>query len=147
MLPRMKEINHPITATDISDFEQFTGTTFPQDYKDFLLATNGGRPFSTAFSIADGSESAVREFLGFDLPVPTSELADAYETYGGALPNGVIPIANDSFGNYICLDMRGGRERVAFWDKSHFWSTGVWREKDLMDVASSFRAFLKLLDS
>jgi hypothetical protein len=76
---------------------------------------------------------------------PTTELAYAYDLYAGGLPRGIVPIAGDGSGNYVCLDLRKGTDRVAFWDKRHFWGAGEWRESDLYHVASSFEEFLGFL--
>lgn len=147
MIPKMRSTRPPIDALGLKDFERHVGVNFPKSYVDFLLATNGGSPLKSAFPVRDGSTTNVQVFLGIGVPTPTSELDYAYETYGGGLPTGVVPIAGDDSGNYVCLDLRSGQQRIAFWEKSHFWSTGEWRERDLIDVADSFEAFLALLDT
>ena len=146
MISKMRSINPPINPNEVAAFERHVGITFPASYKEFLLATNGGRPWKSDFPIKDGSTSNIKVFLGIDVSTPTSELDYAYEQYGGALPRGVVPIASDDGGNYICLDLRSGHDKILFWEKSHFWSTGEWREKDLHDVAGSFVEFLDLLE-
>ena len=146
MNSKMRSINPPIESNEVAAFERHVGISFPASYKEFLLATNGGRPLKSDFPIMDGSTSNIHVFLGIGVSTPTSELDYAYEQYGGALPQGVVPIANDDCGNYVCLDVRSGHDRIFFWDKSHFWSTGEWREKDLHEVADSFEQFLDLLE-
>ncbi len=81
-------------------------------------------------------------FFGIGVREPTNELAYGYDLYAGGIPHEIVPIATDGMGNYVCLDLRKRAERVAFWDKRHYWGTGEWRESDLHDVASSFEEFL-----
>ncbi len=148
MYPSMKTRRPPTTIFAISSFEQQRNIVLPDAYKRFLVATNGGVPIVSLFPIKGREYSPfdnVQAFLGIGVPIPTSELAYAYDLYVGGFPFGIVPIANQDEGNYVCLDLRGGKEKVVFWDKRHFWSTGEWREQDLYDVAGSFDEFLTLL--
>jgi cell wall assembly regulator SMI1 len=148
MLPRITEGNPSITPAAIEAFERERGITLPASYKEFLLATNGGVPELSAFPIRGNPSEPigiVRSFLGIGVRVPTSELSYAYDLYAGGFPEGIVPIAGNGLGDYICLDLRDGKERVAFWDKRHFWGTGEWRESDLYHVADSFAEFLASL--
>jgi cell wall assembly regulator SMI1 len=136
------------SADAINAFESSHGIRLPADYRKFLLATNGGRPKLANFPV-DGFPHAetwdIAFFMSIGGGIPTQELAYALELYAGGLPDGVLPIAGDDGGNYICLDMRDGGEKVVFWEKSHFWSTGEWREQDLHRIAASLREFFASL--
>jgi cell wall assembly regulator SMI1 len=144
----MTRTNPPTTVAAIEAFERDRGLTLPPSYKDFLLATNGGVPAAPAFPV-DGMPDTrtwlIQVFSGIGVREPTSELSYGFDLYAGGIPEGIVPIAADGMGNYICLDLRKGRERVAFWDKRHFWGTGEWRESDLYHVANSFAEFLASL--
>jgi hypothetical protein len=84
----------------------------------------------------------MQSFAGIGVREPTDELAYSYDLYVGGFPRGIVPIAGNGGGDYTCLDLRNGKERVAFWDKRHFWGTGEWRERDFYHVADSFAEFL-----
>jgi hypothetical protein len=84
-------------------------------------------------------------FFGFKKKIDVDNLSSNYDLYVGGLPHGIVPIAGNGGGDYVCLDLRNNQERVAFWDKRHFWGTGEWRESDLYDIASSFEDFLSSL--
>lgn len=148
MFPRMTDTNPPTTLAAIESFERERALVLPQFYKEFLLATNGGAPDAPAFPIhrkSTSSTGVVQSFAGIGVREPTNELAYAYDLYVGGIPRGIVPIAGNGGGDYICLDLRNGKERVAFWDKRHFWGTGEWRERDLYHVADSFAEFLRSL--
>jgi len=149
MSPEMVRRNPPTSLSAIIEFECAHGLKLPASYKLFLLETNGGIPRNSNFTIVtrpSNPDENVQNFLGIGVPgIPTSELSYPIDLYHGGIPDGLLPIANQDFGSYICLDLRDGTDRVAFWDKSHFWSTGEWREVDLYHVADSFEAFLALL--
>ena len=149
MHPNMTSLNPPIAPSAIAAFERSRAITLPASYRAFLQATNGGVPKLSVFPVQGRPRAPldnVQSFLGIGVPgIPTDELAYAYDLYIGGFPFGIVPIANQDEGNYVCLDLRGGNEKVVFWDKSHFWSTGEWREKDLYAVADSFDEFLALL--
>lgn len=148
MYPQMKTRRRSTTISAIGLFERQRAIVLPEDYKRFLIETNGGIPVVSLFPVKGREYSPfdnVQAFLGIGVPIPTSELAYAYDLYAGGLPFGIVPIANQDEGNYVCLDLRGGKEKIVFWDKRHFWSTGEWREQDLYAVADSFDQFLTLL--
>lgn len=148
MFPEIENGNPPTTLAAIEDFERERGLTLPRLYKEFLLATNGGSPKNPAFPIQgmpDRKFETIQAFLGIGVRVPTSELAYAHDLYSGGIPQGIVPIAGNGGGDYMCLDLRNGKERIAFWDLRHFWGTGEWRESDFYHVANSFAEFLALL--
>lgn len=148
MFPKIVDGNPPTTLHAIEKFERDRGLSLPSLYKNFLLVTNGGVPETPAFPIegmALNPIGIIQVFLGIGVRWPTTELSYAYDLYAGGFPDGIVPIASNGTGDYVCLDLRNDRDRVAFWDKRHFWSTGEWREADLYHVANSFEEFLKSL--
>jgi cell wall assembly regulator SMI1 len=148
MLPKMRMTNPPTTRAAIEKFEADRGIALPSRYKEFLLATNGGTPELSAFPLQGHPRAQVwgaEVFCGIGVPEPTEELAYGYDLYAGGIPQGIVPIAEDGMANYVCLDLRKGTDRVAFWDHRHFWGTGEWRESDLYHVADSFEEFIASL--
>lgn len=57
------DANPPITSSDILDFEQSFSISLPEDYREFLLKVNGGRPEPSAYKEPD-----LEDFEGEDLP-------------------------------------------------------------------------------
>lgn len=90
------------------------GRPLPPSYRAFLAEQDGGRPIRNTFSFEQGDReqsSRVASFLGV-LPAPGGDLVETAEL-SGDLPEGMLPIAGDEFGNSICIDEDG---RVQFWD-------------------------------
>ena len=149
MFPEITEANPPTSPTAIGNFERSRSITLPKLYKEFLLATNGGRPKFSAFPIEGmplNPVGSIHFFFGIENSRwRVYDLAEAYDFFAGRIPHDIVPIASDDFGSHVCLDLRKGKDRVAFWDHRHFWGTGEWREGDLYPVADSFAEFLASL--
>ena len=148
MFPNVQSANPPASMAAIREFEHSRGLDLPSLYREFLLATTGGSPDTPLFPIegmALNPHGLIQVFFGIGAGLPTSDLAKVYDMYVGGFPQGIVPIACTDGDDFICLDLRNGHERVAFWDKRHFWGTGEWRESDLYHVADSFADFLASL--
>ncbi len=104
----------------IAEFEKQIGDALPQDYRDFLLEFNGGRPDKSGFDydLPDGRtwNSMVREFIGFDRSQYSD--FDYFDTmYFDRIPPGMFPIADDPGGNLVLMSLRPeSRENIFFWD-------------------------------
>ena len=89
------------TWQDVEDFERSYRVAFPSDYREFLAKYNGGETLDTEFHIKR-VEADVEHFFG---------IGDVkYSVHNEDLPEwlerGVFPIAEDSFGNYIVMDIK-----------------------------------------
>ena len=145
MFPKIVDGNRQTTSSEIESFQRKRHLQLPQTYLQFLLATNGGVPHVTVFPITGmplNPTGSVQTFLGIGCREPTDDLAYAYDLYAAGFPHGIVPIAHSGSGDLICLDLRRDSNRVAYWDKAHFWSTGEWRESDLYHIADSFEKFV-----
>ncbi len=148
MYPEMENRRPSTTIDAILAFEQSRKIALPDTYKRFLLATNGGVPTASLFSVRGRPHAPndyVQSFLGIGVSISSSELAYAFDLYIGGFPHGIVPIATQPFGNYICFDLRDSGQPIVLWDHRHFWSTGEWREQDLYYVADTFDEFLRIL--
>jgi len=95
----------------------------PPSYRAFLTERDYGRPVERDFTFRRGEEldhGGVKQFLGVGpVPRPAMNLIDVAGALAvpGRVPSGVLPIADDPFGNSVCLDGREGRDGpVLFWD-------------------------------
>lgn len=96
------------SAAAILEAEKRLRVTFPPVLTDYLRRLGW---------LSVGSE----EFygLGTDVPSHLSLVENAVwerEQSGCPVPNNLIPIYNDGFGNLACVDVNSARGRVAFWD-------------------------------
>lgn len=148
MFPTMSIHNPRTTPEAIVNFERSHELALPSLYKEFLLATNGGRPESPAFPIEGmplNPIGAVSEFFGLGAKAPMADLVEIADQFRNGIPPRLLPIARTDGSDYICLDLRNDQHRVLFWDNRPFWGTGVWQESDLYPIASSFEEFLSAL--
>lgn len=145
----LEPIAPPITEVDLAALEARIGVRLPDDYRRFLLEHNGGEPTPRCFRFADRTgphtDGAVRAFAG----IGSGDSYDwdrLYRTFAaaGRVPPDVVPIAKDSFGNLVCIVVRGAhRGTVYFWD--HELETDPASYENMDRVADSFTAFLACL--
>lgn len=112
----------PINVEDITLFEKIIDNSLPKDYSSWLLKYNGGKPekestfkITDNFHENDGYES-VKYFFAI-CNNDTYSLEAKYYNYQNRIPKELIPIANDPFGNKVCLGIKGKHfNKVYFWD-------------------------------
>ena len=101
-----------MTSTDLAALEKRLGKPLPEEYRDFLLANNGGCPTPNEFA-----ESSVRTFLSVGAEYPMDDLETMADDYSDRIPADTLPIGKDELGNLILLAVSGGqRGAVYFWD-------------------------------
>jgi cell wall assembly regulator SMI1 len=104
-----------IKAEDIAEFENEVGIKFPEDYKRFMLKSNGGTPkeewlydFFDEVTEAENT-SVIREFFSLfsDNSVKMSNLREIYKimTYEETISTDMLPIADDPGGNIIGISL------------------------------------------
>ena len=137
---------------NLSQLERALGLALPSQYKDFLMATNGGVPSKAQFSFVGffghKNETIVRKFFSCDpkTPVEKSDLANTYRFYvnNERIPSDVLPIAIDIADNLICLDLRSGAaQSVVYWDHEYEFE----KDNGLTVVFSDFMDFVSNLTS
>jgi cell wall assembly regulator SMI1 len=111
-----------VDESAVASLEATTGHTFPSDYRQFLLANNGGEPVNPVFNITNAgkgySDSAVRYFFSI-ADKSTFSLKYKYEIYSGAgrIAREMLPIATDAGGNLVVLALAGEQVgKVFFWN-------------------------------
>ncbi len=117
-----KHFMPPTDAAAVAAFEQSLQARLPQEYRDFLLESNGGEPADPAFRFGDEAEpyadSAVRYFFSIG-DHPRYGLAYQHKIYTQAkrVPADMLPIATDAGGNLVLLALDGMLAgKVFFWD-------------------------------
>lgn len=103
------EPGESITVEEISAFEEKIGHRLPSAYRDFLLAYNGGRPIPALVDIDDcpSGASEVQVFLGLTGEFESETLEWSWNVFRGRIPERLLPIADDPFGNLFCLSLEG----------------------------------------
>ena len=94
---------------DVEKFENKYKISLPQEYKSFLLKTNGGEPSIRKFKTRDGKITShlMLLFPLFESVFPN--LANHYATYniGNKIPKSLLPIGEDPIKNLICISISG----------------------------------------
>ena len=135
----------------VADFEASLGCKLPEDYREFLVSCNGGH---------------VGGALWFKGPTPDGQTADAgvhhvggfrkenylsmnwrRECYEGRIPNALLWIMDDPFGNAICLGIFGdSRGKVYFWDHENEpeddWDGSIETAGNIQLLANGFVEFV-----
>ena len=158
-----------ITEAVVAHVESEFTIAFPQQYRQFLLQTNGGEPHPRVFTFMENgkfTDAEVQIIRGiFPVPyIPGGSLSrpeyigrDFRATYRRykfpppRMPDELCPVASDSFGNQICMAMSGDKMgTVYFWDhegeidpEDEEGTPDWWRNVHF--VANSFNEFLDSL--
>lgn len=91
----------PFSNQNLAQIQDKIGDSLPEAYKEFLL-TYGRSMFSGEVNCTpQGDPLYFGWFYGFN------ELVDAVDTFGGVLPETIIPIGDDGGGNQFCLGVNG----------------------------------------
>lgn len=132
-----------ISAIDIDHFEKRHGIKLPEDYKQFLLQRNGGRPERDIFYVPGckaSPDARIHLFCGIGHPSKTHELSWHIDLHSERLPNYLLPIASTEGADIICMDIgRIHHGRIIFWDGYEL--TG----RTEYVVAKSFTEFIESL--
>ncbi len=126
-----------IVPHNLEVFERQTGIRLPDDYRQFLLDYNGGKPVPDEFDIPDCQNSAmIDSFFGLgregeDLEDWVNELEDIRGQY--------LPIALDPGGNVIMIEHSTGE--VYYWDAARIFDCSS-DEENAYSIAASFNDLL-----
>jgi len=126
-----------INLDTLEEFEQNLGTKLPDDYREFLVKHNGGKPIPNVYNIPNNGSSGLHHSYGLHEHNHT-DLREIKETYTNRISDDLLPIFDDDFGNEICIGIRNeSYNKVFFW--IHDKPLG---EDDLVKISDSFSEFL-----
>ncbi|ORX85910.1 hypothetical protein BCR32DRAFT_265340 [Anaeromyces robustus] len=147
----LKESGNKLNEDSFKKIEKKLGIQFPQDYINFMLEHNGGRPIkSLSYSFQEKDPETNKYFDNNSDIYSFNKLEDIPTFYDNLvsselIPNFYCPIADDSCGNEVllCLDQSKHHENIFFadhelCDKDEHWV--------LVKVADSFSHFLNILN-
>lgn len=128
----------PATESTLADAEQQFQAPLPGEYRAFLLDHDG---LTLRYNIVEGHDDlSVRMFYNAEGGNQFS-LRHKAAVFDGRKPDGLLPIADDSFGNQFLLSLRGSDYgTVWFWD--HELEDDEDPDGALTPVAGSFGEFL-----
>jgi len=140
----IEDAGPPLTEERIASFERDLEVRLPDQYRKFLLRTNGGMPSPDTVDIGGFSQSPtdVQVFYRIGGSVKSSELNWNRSTLTERLPDDLLPIACDSGGSAFCISLRReGWGAVLYCDlESVAFNYGV--KPKFYPVAPDFDSFL-----
>jgi hypothetical protein len=142
------ETGRKLSERSLVAFERKLSVKLPEDYREFLLRTNGGYPADDLqFQFIEGdreSDSVLGEFYTLAQDSELGTLQEGLETFVNAdrMPPWCLPIADDAFGNQICLSL----------NQDDFGAIYFWNHEledispaNLYRIARSFIEFIAML--
>lgn len=134
----------PINPADIFEFEETNEVSLPDDYKDFLLKHNGGRPEPNGLQ---EPSTDVQWLFGMVEEPAWASLFHALDTYEGRIPAWYMPIGTDSGGNLFIMSLYEENKGVValWWHEGEAEKNGSEYFDNLTHVADSFSEFIDLL--
>lgn len=105
--------NQGVGEAGLAAIEKKLGVKFPDDYREFLLTQNGGRPTPSLVDVSPTRSVPLQLFLAAVSAVPSHTIAGVKGQYTDRMPPEFFPIARDGGGNLLLMDPAG---EVYFWD-------------------------------
>lgn len=109
----------PATPEEIQKAEQSMGIEIPEEYRQFLLKYNGGRPKPDVFPIHNnpvGDKGIMSNFFSVN-ESDYDSLQKIWKIFKDRIPSGYLPIAHDVGGNLLCMKLSGDDNgSIYFWD-------------------------------
>lgn len=133
----------PHDRAELRDVEAKVRGYLPEDYVQFLLRENGGRPEPSVFGFqehGEPSDSSVAWLFGL-CDDPDYSLEANLEEYEGRIPGGLCPIACDPFGNLLLLCLKED-DYGAIWFWNHELEEAPPPTSNMSRVSDSFSRFI-----
>src|SRR6266516_8153476 len=125
----------PASADLINRLEQRVGQSLPAEYRDYLLAQDGGwlAPNDEALKVVFGLGEVPNEL----------NMWRKLETFRDRLPKWLLPVAQDAYGNLFAVSLRHpDRGSVWFWDHEEEADEGEPPSEDNIELrAPNWRTF------
>jgi hypothetical protein len=143
----IRESGPQLTDERIASFEGELGVSLPEQYRRFLLKTNGGRfspPGTYAVDVegAPGGSADVGDFFGIDDAVESCDLSWNRSTLSERIPDELLPIACDSGGSVFCLSLQGPDRGAVLYCDLQSVAFDYEATPKFYPVASNFEGFL-----
>ena len=129
--------NHIITNEMIKKVENVLNITFPEDFLSVIKKYDAGSPFPNEIYV-EGKGEIVSNLVSF-LEDDISYILHIIETTEFFKSTGLIPIAEDPFGNLFCYSFDNEGSKIVFWDHE------TYDQKQFEFVCNNFSEFIKML--
>jgi cell wall assembly regulator SMI1 len=134
------------TLEQISRLEEALGHELPNDYKDFQIRENGGKPSLNGIKLPLETllNGTVLSYLhGINHAYAAYTVSEARRRVNGELGANFIPIGEDPAGNYFVMNLSPAEHgAVYFWNRDAFEDEA---DAAMVKIAESFSDFINLL--
>jgi len=133
-----------LTEDAVKKLEFQIGALLPKEYKTFLLKRNGGEPVPSDFKLGEDDITGLHHIYGIFEQDNHRDILNNYNVFKGRIKKELLPIADDSFGNQICIGIKNKYVgKIYFWD--HEFEGSFFKSKAITLIANSFNDFLESL--
>ena len=140
------EVGKQLTPQILIEFENRNNIRLPEQYKAFLLHTNGAQPDPSRITkTVIGEYIVVFWFYSIDNNYKEEDLAYRASRYmGKRMPGNILPIAEDQATNMICISVRGDDiGTIYYWEHEEETPEGEKPDyRNLYKIANSFNELL-----
>jgi hypothetical protein len=142
LIARVEDKLPPAPEDQLAQFEAGIGHCLPEDYRYFLVRCNGGHL---------GGRYGINTIGGFRKETDYS-LVDNWNVYCDRIPDPLIWIMDDPFGNAICLCLAGKNAGAVYhWDHENepvedHWDGAMETAGNIVLLAKSFTDFVNGLE-
>lgn len=99
-----------IDLNKILEVEKYFNYKFPNDFVEFVLKYNGGKPISKIFYVNKESERVFKTMLSFN----KEDRENIYIGFDTKYKNNLIAVASDEVGNLICYER--DTNNIVYWN-------------------------------
>jgi hypothetical protein len=117
-MTEIENVYGQVSPEQIAELEARRGVVLPEEYKQLLLRSNGGKPRPDTFDVPGwhGKASVVTRLYGIHSG-KHGNLEKMIDLYEDRLPKDLLPIGGDPGGNLILLGVAGEHMgKIFFWD-------------------------------
>lgn len=128
---KWKYVKNNVTEVEIKEIESLSGFFFSNELKKILIKFNNGRPINNLFDTEKVKGRMFEKLLSANKEDGENVLK-TNKSLSGQLPENMLILAADPFGNYICIN----REQQAF----------LWLH-DTLELEATGKTMIELIDS
>lgn len=112
---RIERHHVPISEDDLNRAEARLRLSLPEDYRRFLLQTNGGEPVPASFEILGyDARATISVLYGVLVKVPGFNLEWNFGKLKKVIPTGFLPSGHDAFGDPLLVGTTGEERGCIF---------------------------------
>ena len=132
----------PLDMEDIRRVEGKLGFNIPEEYRDFLLRNNGGKPIPNAVKYEGEYFDYVACFYGARFNTYADDIFRNVEEYNEYILPHYLPIADSPSGNVYCLSLKSTDFGAVYcWDHETANYGGEPWEENMIKLAGSLNEF------